>query len=455
MLSWSSKRQLVYLLIPLFLVLSAFAFFYFSFIYTPATCYDYVKNGDEEGVDCGGKCSLVCSSDILNPIVLWTKAFPVTVDVYNVVAYIQNPNQSSEAFNAIYTFRLYDETGGLLAERIGSTHIPKNKKFAVLESSFKVPYKVKTVDFQFTEKINWYKSNSDDRFLKITNSPIINENKYPKIEGSIKNESLETVGPVELVSVVFDGRGNAVGASRTLVDKIKKDRTEPFVFTWPKPFETGQDVCEISSKVMLVLDRSGSMASISKEPPEPLNSVKNTAKEFISLLRQEDVVGLVSFANSASYPIDQFLTQDFSSVKRSIDSINIMTDGIQNTNIGDGILKAKEELLSKNDGLQNIIVLLTDGDPTDPKLEGDKDYPVKYAKEISKNAKDSGISIYTIGLGNSINQDLLVEIAGSKDRYFSAPNTNTLSSIYTQIAKSICVRKPNVIEIIPNILGKR
>lgn len=453
MLSWSGKRQLLYLLIPLFITLSIFSFIYFSFIYTPANCFDGIKNGDETGVDCGGNCSLVCSSDSLAPIVLWTKSFAVTDDVYNVVAYIQNPNQDSEAFNATYKFKLFDDTGNVLAERIGSTHIPRNKKFAVFESSFKSSVRVKTVDFDFVDKINWHKSTDDDRFLKITNGPVTGD-RYPKIEGFIQNESLKTVGPVELVSVIFDGRGNAVGASRTIIDRLKKDEKQDFVFTWPKPFEVGQDVCEIPSKVMLVLDRSGSMTSISKEPPEPLNSVKNTAKEFVDLLKPEDYVGLVSFANNASLPIDQFLTNDFSSVKRSIENINIATDGVQNTNIGDGILKAKQELLSKNDSLQNVIILLTDGDPTDPKSVDDVKYPFVYAKQMADDAKESGIKIYSIGLGSKINQDLLTLIAGSKDRYFDAPNANTLSSIYSKIAKSICIRKPNVVEIIPNILKK-
>jgi hypothetical protein len=84
MFSWSQKRQIIYFSIPFFLFLLVLSFVYFSFFYKPATCFDGVKNGNETGIDCGGSCSLVCTNDALKPITLWSKAFAVTDDVYNL-----------------------------------------------------------------------------------------------------------------------------------------------------------------------------------------------------------------------------------------------------------------------------------------------------------------------------------------------------------------------------------
>ena len=64
------------------------------------------------------------------------------------------------------------------------------------------------------------------------------------------------------------------------------------------------------------------------------------------------------------------------------------------------------------------------------------------------------MSIYTIGLGQDVNADILTDIAGGQSQFFSAPDTSTLASIYQAIAQSICVQKPDVIEVISQILAQ-
>jgi Mg-chelatase subunit ChlD len=455
MASWSHKRQLMFLSIPLAFVLAISAFFYAKYIYTPASCFNGVKDGSEAGTDCGGSCALICSGDSLEPVTLWAKAFSVTGDVYNVVAYVQNPNIKSEVYSAGYTFKVYDDLGNVIYQRKGQTHIPKNKKFAVFEGGLKIPgSNVKKVDLEW-QPLLWYKSNLPEPELVVTNQPIENQDTSPKIKGSVLNNTLNSIGPLELISIVYDARGNAIGSSRTIIEKIKKDQSEYFVFTWPKAFQTGEEACEVPSSVMMVLDRSGSMASISKNPPEPLNSVKKTAKDFISNLKFGDVAGMVSFATLATNPVDHTLTFDLTAVKDAIENIVISTSTTdQNTNIGDAIDRATDELLSERNegGLKKVLILLTDGEPTDPKKKGDDSYPSSYALEASRKAKDKGIVLYTIGLGSKVNTNLLIDIAGSKEKYFASPTIDALSSIYKKIAESICTIKPNVIEIIPNLI---
>src|SRR6266404_4042388 len=103
--SWSHKRQLLYLLIPLTIAIAGYAYIYSHYIYSPATCFDGVQNGRETGVDCGGVCSLLCKGDAIVPVVLWAKSFNVTGSVWNAVAYVQNSNITSSAQNVPYTFK--------------------------------------------------------------------------------------------------------------------------------------------------------------------------------------------------------------------------------------------------------------------------------------------------------------------------------------------------------------
>lgn len=451
MFSWSFKRQLLYLALPLVLVLGIFAYIFFTYLHVTPSCTDGVKNGDERGIDCGGSCTLLCKGEALSPIVRWSESFPVAGSVWNAGAYVENPNLDSEAVRATYTFSLYDENNKRITSVNGETIIPAGKKSLVFYPSIDTAGKVvKRTEFEFSPNIVWSTASGVDRDLVVTHGAIERETTSPLLSGTIENRDVVDSGVVEISAIIYDGRQNAIGISRTYVDNFSPREKQVFGFTWPERFKQTQVSCEVSSDVMLVLDRSGSMASISSTPPEPLSTVKNTAVFFVSSLTLGDQAGVVSFANEASNPIDQALSPLFTEVQRSIERIAIATTSTQNTNIGDGLYKATDELLSPRARADSkkVIILLTDGDPTDPKIPGQTNYPALFADQASQNAKDKGVSVFTVGLGSLVNDDLLARLASSPSQYFKAPTPADLSSIYQKISKSICVLRPNVIEII-------
>ena len=453
--SWSHKRQLLILLIPLVLVCIGGYLTYTKYIYKAPSCFDGIQNGTETGVDCGGTCSLLCSSDTLPPVVLWSKSFQVTNGVWNAVAYVQNPNSRSSAKQVPYEFKLYDANNKLIVNRDGVIDIAPHKTFAVFEGGINTQGKiVKRTDFQFTQNGVRTVDTSSEPDVTITNSTIENGSTSPRIDGNITNPNLQKISPTELIALILDGKGNAIDASKTVIDPLDAGQTMPFVFTWPRPFTLGQDICQSPSAVMLVLDRSGSMQSDGKNPPQPLTEVKNTAIDFLNQLHPGDLVGVVSFATSASQPIDEPLFGDFNLVSSAISAISVSASTTdQNTNIGDGINQARTQLDGVTDTtVKKVIILLTDGDPTDPKQVGVANYPTLFAEQSALAARNDGIQIYTIGLGQQSNSNVLTTIAGSSSQFFSAPDTSTLSRIYSTIANSICVRKPNVIEIISRSL---
>lgn len=451
MISWSFKRQLLYLALPLFILLSLFGVVFFKYLYVAPTCFDGVKNGDETGRDCGGSCQLLCTSDSLKPVVYWAESFNISGSVWNVAAYVENPNTTSEAKKAGYVFRLYDETGIVITEVFGETFIPKNKKFLVFYPSVNTNGKnVKRTEFDFTGQISWTTTSTQSPDIKVTHGSIERASTTPLISGVIENTGAVSSGPFEVSVIVYDGRGNAIGASRTYVESIAARDRKEFGFTWPMPFKETEEVCEVPSDVMLVLDRSGSMASISRTPPEPLSSVKSTAISFVESRKTDDQVGVVSFANEASVPVDHVLSASVKDVAKSIERIFIGTTSAQNTNIGDGFIKATEELRSfrVRPDAKKVIVLLTDGDPTDPKKPGETNYPTLFAEAAADTAKSENISVFTIGLGSLVNNDLLSRLASTPSFYFKAPTSAELSKIYNTISKSICTLKPNMIEVI-------
>jgi len=454
--SWATQRKLQYLgIIALFFLVFVGGPFYY-FVYQKPTCSDGRKNGSELGIDCGGSCRLLCSQDVSEPVSRWDpRLFKVSEGSYSVLAYFENPNVTGEVLKAPYRFQLYDADGTLITERKGNAFIPKASTFAVFEGNIDAGKRIPTrATFEFTEKLVWTRNLETPPDIQISNRSLMKDDSNPRVYATISNKSLGDVPNIELIAVVYDGAGNAIGSSRTFLEDLGKGESKNVVFTWPYPFITKTDICETPVDVALVLDRSGSMASLGKEPPQPLTDTKNAASYFLNLLSAKDQASVVSFATNASNPVDAPLTADLVKVNTAIQAITIRSeDGIQNTNIGEGMEKALQELLgpSARPGAEKSIVVLTDGVANRPVKPGEEKYAEQFAATIAQDAKNNNVTVFTISLGKEPNVGFLKLIASSTDEFFEAPTTKDLSGIYKQIAVKLCKRKPAVIEILSRI----
>ncbi|MFA6270476.1 MAG: vWA domain-containing protein [Candidatus Paceibacterota bacterium] len=458
MSDWASRRKSIYLGVVILILASVGFAIFWKFWYQVPTCFDKTKNGDELGIDCGGSCTLVCSADVIKPIVKWgPRLFEISPGVWSTLVYVENPNINVDANYVPYTFTVYDENNKVLEKREGATILPKNKTVGIFEGNIlnKGTSKPKRAIFELGTNIIWNKNKETGEKISVTNSPILKIESSPRVEASVKNNSTGEIKNIELIAVIFDGADNAIAASRTFVETLPKDKEASVFFTWPKPFELGSRVCEKNSDVMLLLDRSGSMSSLGLNPPEPLTSAKGAATTFVDQLKLKDKIGMVSFANTVKDPIDLNLTSDFNLAKQSVGSVAIIASSTQYTNIYEALRAGWQELISAraDDKSSKIMVLLTDGVATNPKnpKSGTEAEDIKYAEDLalseSLNIKKDGISIYTIGLGKEINEAFLKSIASSPDNYFFAPSALNLETIYKNISSDICKEMPARIEI--------
>jgi hypothetical protein len=250
-MSWSSRRQTLYiggiggvllLLIglPLFLV-----------FYHPPSCTDGKKNQDELGVDCGGSCQKICPFQIPEPIVKWARSLSVQSGVYNAVAYIENPNVGFGALMVPYIFRIYDKDGLLISERKGQTFVPPGKIFAIFEPAIDVGERVpdRTL-FEFTKVFDWQRMTAKEDSLFVSKFALTEETLSPRLEVDISNRSVRPIGEAEVVALVFDTQNNVVGFSRTITPAIPPQSSTHSVFTWPKPFLNKSARVEIIPRVI-------------------------------------------------------------------------------------------------------------------------------------------------------------------------------------------------------------
>jgi uncharacterized protein YegL len=154
--------------------------------------------------------------------------------------------------------------------------------------------------------------------------------------------------------------------------------------------ETDPDLKNLD--VVLDIDSSGSMSW-----NDPYGYRKTASKSFIDALIEGDKVGVVDFDSSAR--LYQPLTTDHAAAKRAVEGIN--SSG--GTNIASGVQLSLDEIDRNADPSHlKAIILLTDG-------EG------YYTHSLTQRARNSDVVIYTIGLGDSVDEYLLRSIAEQTD----------------------------------------
>lgn len=238
-MSWASRRQFTYLFgLFAFCAIGLFLFLYPKFN-KPATCTDGKMNGTEVGVDCGGVCQKFCPYQMSDPIVLWSRAFPVNGTTYNLLSYVENQNKNGGVPIAKYEFRIYDENNKLIGRREGQTFIPPNGRIAVFESRFDAGQSIpKNVTFEFTGDMVWVRKEPKLQLLPIKVDRIVlgEDSTSPMLSARITNDSIFDIPAFDVITVLYDSMHNAIAVSKTHLDELKSNGREPLLFTWPLPF---------------------------------------------------------------------------------------------------------------------------------------------------------------------------------------------------------------------------
>jgi hypothetical protein len=235
-MNWRLKRQLVIFIIFVAAFVLAGIFLFDSG--KGATCFDGRQNGDEFGVDCGGSCPLACATDTKPLLVRFARPFKAAAGVYNAVAYVENPNPRAAIFQTSYEFRLYDDRDILIAERVGKTFIPPNNRIAIFETDIRALERVPVrAAFRFLEEPQWVQIDP-----RITNLPVsISEQNLlpgalPRLSAILRNDSVYTINNLTVAAILYDATGNAVAASKTLVDSASRKVDIPLLWSWNEPF---------------------------------------------------------------------------------------------------------------------------------------------------------------------------------------------------------------------------
>lgn len=249
MASWSSRRKLGYALIVIialviFIIVPAFLLFYKA-----PTCFDGKMNGNETGYDCGGSCARLCQDSFKPAYSKWggAKFEKLASGLYNVAAYIVNPNIEGAAIGVPYKISLYDDRGILITEREGRVTLYPHRDSLVFQTAVDVDKRIPAkATFEFTSAPNWFKSLDYLGGLAVVDKKYQEDDMSSSLEVTIENRSLLQYEDVQVSVVLYDIDGNAIGFSQTLIDSIApKNGREIAPYTWPTSRNgrvTSQDV---------------------------------------------------------------------------------------------------------------------------------------------------------------------------------------------------------------------
>ncbi|MFH0774085.1 MAG: vWA domain-containing protein [bacterium] len=290
----------------------------------------------------------------------------------------------------------------------------------------------------------------------------------------IENVKIEQEGNIQKINFAFDvktgGRLDYHYGKTVLIDRKKSEKNQIFHWALDKEGETEISIRSRRSifpkwyskifllpsiplkDIALLMDCSGSMGDqcdlttgeITREAI--MEDVKQSAYNFLDCIDNKTKVGLISFgrlsddinaklkngsldmdailsgALDGESHIEAELTCDRAELKKKISALSPMGG----TPMDSAIALACNEML-RDGGVENIIVLLTDGIPNDPVA----------TESYANQAKASGVKIITIGVGPDVDIEFLKKIASTSDDYYFAKESSKLKSIFAGIANEL------------------
>lgn len=251
-MSWASSRRTLILTVVFSVIAALIAVTLIATLYETPSCSDGKQNQDEGGVDCGGSCALVCEEDAASPVVSFVRDVKGLRGRTDVVAYVENPNGFAAVKGARYTVELYGEDRTLLAKRSGTTDLPPGEGVPLyLPNVYAGGAVVSQAFLEFDgASLVWYRFD-EERVIPRVSDIQLGELDTPRVRARLSNPSVETLRNIVVIATVFDGEGNAIAATQTVVPQIPAQGSVDTVLTFAGSFSEAPARTDVRPVIML------------------------------------------------------------------------------------------------------------------------------------------------------------------------------------------------------------
>lgn len=233
---WAQNRRTMIIFSFIVLIaLGVFAFYTLVF-YEPASCFDGELNGIEEGIDCGGSCTLVCPFQAAEPLVLWARSFEVSDGVYNLTGIIENPNFDVKV-DTQYKFEAYNTQNALIEDIFGDITLYPTEKKPVFEAAVNTGFQdISRVFLRTVGEPVWTKAEQREQSVFVTSRVLEDTDTLPKLRVDLVNRAIEPKRNLAITVILYDAQDTASQSSKTFLEYIDRDATAAVFFTWPEAF---------------------------------------------------------------------------------------------------------------------------------------------------------------------------------------------------------------------------
>ena len=247
------RRVIIFIYFILFVGLVWAAYNYFK---PKATCFDGIKNQNEEGVDCGGVCAKKCAvqADAQPLIIQKTGAVPSGIaGKYDFYALVSNPNTVYGSKKFDYEVDFKDASGTVLATRGGSDFILPGETKYLVEPDISVSGTPTTTDIKITNsdwvELNSYYEEPDIEIVNKTYNQVSGGVGFSQGYGLLKNNSPFDFDLIKIEVILKDQSGNVLALNSSQMKTVKSGEQRDFTVAWPNSFPGAVSNMEAQAEV--------------------------------------------------------------------------------------------------------------------------------------------------------------------------------------------------------------
>jgi len=221
---------------------------------TPPSCTDGIKNGEEEGVDCGlFACQNYCEPDLDPPKVVLTKLIKTGEGDYDFVAEIENPHAQFGASEVVYELTLFNGDGKELIKEEGMFYILPGQTKYLVPTHLTTEEKVQKVDFKIKSAV-WHKLDSLEGINFIIRGQEYNtlgNSITSTLSATIFNDSDFDFEVVNIDVLLYNSQDEVIGVNRSDIRTFLARTERGFTVAWPFKIDGNVSRAEIHSSTNL------------------------------------------------------------------------------------------------------------------------------------------------------------------------------------------------------------
>jgi hypothetical protein len=254
------KQVSILFVVGLFLVLLGIGVYY-AFLKPSPTCFDGIRNQDEEEIDCGGVSCISCEIKTLKQVeIVWAQSISVSPGLYDLAARIKNPNPNFGTAHVNYEFELKNQSGEIIGKKSGTTFILPNSTKYIVENNIENQSQIASVDLKIDtgDPLTWEKLKdyqAPELYIKDKKFEIASQaNYYAEASGVVKNGTTFGFDSVDVNVLLFDSTSKVIGAAKSEINTLTAGEDRYFSVRWFFPISSEVKSFDVQAETNLFSD---------------------------------------------------------------------------------------------------------------------------------------------------------------------------------------------------------